>query len=750
MEEHQQPSALHGQSDERVRSIFHPKSIAVLGASRNLRNLGRQVLENLRRAGFAGSIYPINPNASDISGLKAYAHVAEVGAPIDVAIIALPAPQVTRAVDECAAVGIRSVVIISAGFREIGEEGARREAALADALQRHGVRAIGPNCMGVLNAHPEHRLNATFSSATVPHGNVALVSQSGAMGIAVLNLARDLGLGMSYFASLGNKTNISTNDLLIEWEDDPHVGVILLYLENFGNPRRFLQLARRITRNKPIIAIKSGRTTAGATAARSHTGALAEADTAAEALFQQAGVIRAHTVEELFEYARAFSTSPLPMGPRVAIVTNSGGPGILAADALQEHGLTLATLSDDTRRVLASLLPEGVTPTNPLDLIAGANAHGYGSAIQALARDENVDSILVIYTPPIPQDEADVIEAVVKSRPPDKPLLTCVLGRNTQSATFRSLAEASVPTYAFPESAVRSLAALFAYKGRRDRAASAIPTFDDADITAARAIVAAALQDHREWLDPAEAMGMLAAYGIPTAPTHVVRTADGAVALWREMGRAVALKAHAPNLIHKSEAKAIRLNLNDEDGIRAAHESIVHDATRAGHPPTGIIVQEMVERGREIILGMSADPKFGPILMFGLGGIYVEILKDVSFRLAPLTPNDAHAMMTSIRAAALLDGARGEPPADKGAIHDALLRLSTLTMAHPEIREIDMNPFIVRSEGLGGAVADARIRLWPNGEAPRAATVVPEIATTTRLAPAPLATKHAAESPVCE
>lgn len=692
--------------DPRVASILRPASVAIIGASRDPRNLGRQVLDNLLAGGFTGRVHPVNPNVDELAGLRCHRSVLDIATPIDLAVIAVPAALVPDVVDECAAAGIRSVVIISAGFREAGPEGAALETKLAAALRAHGMRAVGPNCMGVLNAHPSVRMNATFAPEMPPSGNVAFVSQSGALGLAVLGMAKGLGLGVSYFASLGNKTDVSTNDLLVEWAEDPDVGVILLYLENFGNPRRFVQLARAITRMKPIVAIKSGRTAAGQRAARSHTGALAEADRAAEALFLQSGVVRAATVNELFDFARAFAHAPLPAGRRVAIVTNSGGPGILAADALQEYRLDLAPVEP-----------------NPWDLIAGAGPEKYAAALDKVLADPDVDSVLAIYTPPIRGDEEKVVEVIRARKHATKPLLACVLGREAGSEAFDALNSARVPAYPFPESAVRALAALTRHAERLHRPRSEPPRFPEAREQEARRLVRGAAARGEEWLPQEDALRLLALYGIPVAPMARVRTAREAVDAARGMGGSVAVKAIAPTLVHKSEAGAIALDVAGDDAVAKAFDKVTGNARAHGHAPDGALVQAMLPKGREVILGMSADPKFGALMMAGLGGVYVEVLKDVSFRLAPLATEDAREMLRSLRAWPLLQGVRGEAPADVPAIEDALLRLSALVTQLPELAEIDVNPFIVQAEKGGGVAADARVRLWPRGEAPRAAAV---------------------------
>src|SRR5581483_10265352 len=471
--------------------IFRPRSIAVIGASRQVGSVGRSIFDNLLAGGFQGPVYPVNRTAREVGSVRAYPSVLDVPDPVDLAIVVVPAAHALEAVDECGRKGVKGLVIITAGFREVGGEGTRREEELKALLARHGMRAIGPNCMGVVNAHPDVRMNATFSPAQARHGRIAFVSQSGALGMAILDQAADLHLGLSYFVSLGNKTNVSTNDLLVQWEDDPDVGLILLYLENFGNPRRFVDLARRIAPRKPIVAVKSGRTAAGARAAGSHTGALAERDAAAEALFEQCGVVRAQTIQELFDYARVFSRGPAPRGRRVAIVTNSGGPGIMATDALLAQGLQLADLSEATKAELrAKLLPEA-TVANPVDVIAGGGPESFRVAVGAALADPNVDSVVVIYTPPVFIDEAAVVRAIVEPPRHGKPLVACVLGKESGGTAFHRLSEAEVPTFVFPEPAVRALAARTLWAERQARPQGEVPAFADARRDEARRIVEA-------------------------------------------------------------------------------------------------------------------------------------------------------------------------------------------------------------------------------------------------------------------
>lgn len=707
--------------------IFRPRSVAVIGASRDRRGVGRQIFDNLLAAGFQGPVYPVNQTAREVGSVRAYANVLEIPDPVDLAIIVVPAEAVLDAVAECGRKGVKGLVIITAGFRETGAEGIAREERLAMLLREYGMRAIGPNCMGILNPSPDVRLNATFSPARVKHGKIAFISQSGALGMAILDQATELGLGLSYFVSLGNKTNVSTNDLLAEWADDPDVELILLYLENFGNPRRFVELARAITLKKPIIAVKSGRTAAGARAAGSHTGALAEGDAAIDALFEQCGILRAQSIQELFEYARAFSRAPLPRGRSVGIVTNSGGPAIMATDALLAQGLHLANLSETTRATLrAKLLPEA-SDANPVDVIAGGGADSIGHALAAVAADPDVDALLIIYTPPGVVDDEAVARAIIDTDRQGKPLFACVLGRESGGTAFHRLTEASLPTYVFPESAVRALAALANRADRLGRPPGHVPKLKTVDCERVAGILRHALETHDEWLTPEDAFALLEAYGIPVLAPRRVKSPHEAGEVARAMGGRVVLKAIAPGLVHKTEAGGVRLDVEDAG---SAFDDMRQGLALRGIAMEGVMVQAMAPRGREVLLGMTADPKFGPLLAFGLGGIYVEVIKDVAFRAAPLTDEDASRMVRAIRAWPLLEGVRGEPPADVAAIEDALLRLSALATDHPAIREVEANPMIVGRAGEGARVVDARVRLWPGGGPPRSPTVTRELTRT--------------------
>lgn len=710
-----QPDATDGST---LAPILAPRSIAVIGASRTPGSIGRQVLENLLDADYQGIVHPVNPNARSVSGVRAYESIGAIPDPVDLAVIVVPAEHVLDVAEACGQAGVLGLVVISAGFREVGPEGAEREQALDAIADRYGMRVVGPNCMGVLNTAADVRMNATFSRSGVTEGGLAFVSQSGALGIAILEMAEDLSLGLSHFVSLGNRIDVSSNDLLAAWETDDRVEQILLYLEHFGNPRNFIDVARRVSPSKPILAVKSGRSTAGARAAASHTGALAEQDVLTEALFEQCGVIRADTIEEVFAYARLFARAPPPPGRKVAILTNSGGPGIMAVDAMSQHGLKLAELSEATQERLAKHAPSIASVGNPVDITGSGDATAYRECLQALLEDDAVDDVLVIYTPPTVLQDEEVVEALTEPDPGQTPVVFCVLGRGRGQTAFDRLTQAGRPTYTFPESAIKAMGAYADYVDRRDRPQGAVPELPDVDPARAEQAVQASLGEDG-WLAPDEVHDLLDAYGIETPEQARAESPEEAVEAVEAIGAPCVLKAIAPGLVHKSDVGGLEADV-DANGAAEAYQRIAERVAGAGHDLDGVLVQRQVPEGREVILGMSADRRFGPLIAFGLGGVHVEVLKDVVFRLAPLTDAEAARMVRAIRGYPILEGVRGEAPADVDAIEAMLLRLSQLVRDRPEIQEMDLNPVIVGDEGEGAVCVDARVRLWPDGEPERA------------------------------
>ncbi len=691
-------------------AILRPRTVAVIGASRSPNTIGHQVLANLIGHGFTGSVYPVNPHAPSVHSVKAFPSVGAIPDAVDLAVIVVPQPHVLGVAEECGRAGVRGLVVISAGFREVGGDGVDAERRLVDIVERHGMRMVGPNCMGVLNAHPDYAMNATFAPTMPPFGHAAFVSQSGALGVSVLDYAAEYGIGIAQFVSVGNKPNVSGNDLLLQWEHDPDVQVVLMYVESFGNPRKFFEIASRITKTKPIIAVKSGKSRSGARAAASHTGALAASDRAVEALLAQAGVLRAGSIEELFDMAMAFSGPPLPRSRRTAVLTNSGGPGILAADALEMHGLELPDLEARTVARLTPLFPPHASVRNPLDMIASATAADYQTALDAILTDERVDAAVAIFVPPLGIRQEDVAESIVRvaERHTAKTVLAVLMGREGLPQGKAELHRAGVPAYIFPESAARALAAL-----RRQREWQARPDVATPPLTVDReavaAIAARARAAGRAKLSEVEALAVLEAYGIPTAPARLARDPDDAARIATEIGFPVVLKIVSPEIIHKTDVGGVRTDVDTVTELKLACVEML-DAVRRQAPHAavdGILVQQMVRGGRETITGITRDRAFGPLVMFGLGGVYVEAIRDVVFRIAPIRPLDAHDMMRGIRGVAILDGVRGAPPVDFAAVGDVLLRVSRLAVDLPEIAELDINPLLVFPDRV--LAVDARV-----------------------------------------
>jgi acetyl coenzyme A synthetase (ADP forming)-like protein len=697
--------------------ILRPRSIAVIGASRQSNSIGWQIVDNLLRYGFQGAIYPINPKADVIHSIPAFPSVAAVGRPVDLAVITVPKEHVLAVVRESVAAGVRGLVVISAGFKEVGGAGIQREQELLAAIAGTGIRLIGPNCMGVMNTASDVQMNATFAQTMPPPGPVAFMSQSGAMGLSILDYAAAYGIGFSSFVSAGNKANVSGNDMLEYWEHDPTTTMVLMYLENFGNPARFVELARRISRTKPICIVKSGRTGAGQRAAASHTGALAGTELATEAVIAQSGVIRAQTVEELFDLAMTFSNQPLPNGNRVAIVTNAGGPGIIIADVCEANGLVVTALDPATEAELRTRLPEEASVRNPVDMIASARPESYEFALDCVLRDANVDAAFAAFVPPHGIQTRDVAEAIVRvnARHPGKPVIAVLMGRQGLPAGLEQLHDAKVPGFIFPESAARALSAMWRYRERQLEPEGQAHTFavDDAAVSAILDRVAA--EGGGKVPEP-DAMRILEAYGIPVAAWRFAAGAAEAAAAASELGFPVALKIVDPAVTHKTDVGGVVLNLQNEEEVEAAAKRMLagtgpprRSVDRSIRRSTGLLIQRMAPPATETIVGLTRIPKVGPLVMFGLGGVYVEILRDVQFRLAPLFDVDARHMIRDIRMYGLLTGVRGEPPRDLAALEDVLLRVSQLAVRHPRIAEMDINPLLALAEGA--VAVDARFQV---------------------------------------
>jgi acetate---CoA ligase (ADP-forming) len=695
-------------------AILRPRSIAVVGASRASDTIGYQILHNLLSYGYRGAVYPVNPAATAVHSVRAYPSVSAIPERVDLAVIVVPKRYVLEIAQECGECGVRGLVVISAGFREVGGEGVERERRLLEIVQRYGMRLVGPNCMGVLNTAPDVSMNATFAPTMPPAGPVSFLSQSGAMGVTILDYAAEYGIGISQFASVGNKPDVSGNDLIEYWATDERTRIILMYVENFGNPHHFTMLAREVTRHKPIVVVKSGRTGAGARAATSHTGALAGTDIAIDALLTQSGVIRVDTVEELFDLAMAFSHQPIPQANRVAIVSNAGGPGIIIADACEAHGLQVPELAPETRLRLRQHFPEEASLANPIDMIASATASSYRIAVDAVLNDPGIDAVIATFVPPLGVRQEDVAEAIVGASAAvrDKPVLAVLMGRQGLPQGLAELSTVGIPGYRFPESAVRALTSMYRQRRWTARPPGQVRHFD-ADSRAASSLVENAQQEGRSKLSEVEVMQVLQAYGVPVAPYRLARTPAEVLAAAESIGYPVVLKAVSPSLIHKSDVGGVRLDLRDAQAVRDAYRAMLAELPhRARLDPAelqGVLVQKMTKGGTETIVGMTRDPAFGPLLMFGLGGIYVEAVGDVVFRLYPVSDLDAQEMVRSIRGIRLLRGLRGTPPADLDALEELIQRISQLVGEQPAIRELDVNPWLAFADG--GLAVDGRITI---------------------------------------
>lgn len=693
--------------------LFRPRSVAVIGASRTRGTIGRELLHNLISFEFEGMIFPVNPGAEVVHSMKCHRSVLSIPDEVDLAIVIVPRTEVLRVVDDCGRKGVKGVVVISSGFREVGEEGIERERRLVEICRGYGMRLIGPNCMGILNADPAYRLDATFAPVVPEHGSIGFLSQSGAMGVAILNRARALGLGLSMFASMGNKADVSSNDLLAYWEHHDDTRLILMYLEGFGNPRNFIPLARRITRKKPIIAVKSGRTQAGARAAASHTGAIAGTDVAVDALLDQCGVLRAESVEDLFDQALVFASQPLPAGRRIAILTDAGGPAIMATDALEAAGLELAVLSDETRDVLARGLSPDASVANPVDMLGHAGAREYAGCLELVLADEGVDAVVVLYVPPVMHDPEAVARSIRDARRgTDKPVVCVLMAPDDLLRRVQAELGAELPIYAFPEPAVRALGALVRYRELRDRPTTRPPEFD-VDRDTVRRLIDEARAAGEEHLSLDQSQQVLAAYGIPFAAARLVKDGSELADAVEELGLPLVMKVSSPDIVHKSEVGGVVTGLRTLEEVRREYEALVARVDALDPPARleGVVLQMQATDAREMIVGVSCDPVFGPLLMGGFGGVAVEVERDVSFRVLPIDEQHAVAMTDELRGRRLLDEFRGRPPAHLPAFHDALLRVAQLAQDFPEILEMELNPYMLAPDPERCMAVDARLRL---------------------------------------
>jgi acetyl coenzyme A synthetase (ADP forming)-like protein len=697
-----------------VSHLLAPRSVAVVGASRQRGSIGAELLHNLVATGFRGPVYPVNPAAIELEGLAAFASVLDVPGDVEMAVITVPAAAVLGAARQCATKGVRALVVISAGFAEIGPAGAELQSELLDICRQAGMRLVGPNCMGVINTSEDVSLDATFAPDKPIRGRIGFLSQSGGLGIAVMARAQALGSGISSFVSVGNKADLSGNDFIQYWEADAATDLIMLYLESFGNPRKFARIARRVSRSKPILAVKGGRSSAGNRATSSHTGALLTAsDITVDALFQQTGVIRTDTLAELFDAALLLGSQPLPTGNRVAILTNAGGPAILCADACEANGLVVPTLPGPVRAELAAFLPAAASTGNPVDMIASASPEDYRRAIATLAACSEVDALIVIFTPPLVTKAPEVIRAIQRgARDLPRPIPVLGVFLSKQSAPRIVSSEGvRVPHYPFPEEAARALSLAVHYSAWRAIPEEPPVALDGIDRDRAAGVIATTLAGGGGWMTSRVMGELLACYGIPVIETRLVDSPQAAGVEARGLGVPVALKAIVPGLLHKSDAGAVRLDLKGARAVQRAAGEMSAYLEQSGHQVAGYEVQPIAPKGVEMLVGVVQDQHFGPVLACGAGGTATELLKDVAVRITPITRGEAGRMVRSLKTFPLLDGYRGAPRADVGALEDVLLRVSALVETHPEVAEMDLNPLIVHP--TGAVVVDARIRLEP-------------------------------------
>ncbi len=698
--------------------IFRPRSTAVIGASNREGSVGRALFANVLMNGYTGVVYPVNNTAKSILGVKAYETVLQIPDEVDLAVLIIPALAVPAVLAECGQKKVKGAVVISAGFKELGPTGAQLELAVRDRARKYGIRLIGPNCFGVIDASPKVRLNATFGRAMPPFGNIALISQSGAVGLSALEYAISEEAGLSKFASIGNKADINECDLLAYLRDDPETDVIMLYLEDLVNPPEFMRIARETTSHpikpKPILAIKAGRTSEGAKAASSHTGALAGSDAAYDAFFAQARILRVDTINELFAKGAALAYQPAPKGRRVAIVTNAGGIGIMATDACVRNGLQIAKLEDKTRTELKKHLPVTASTANPVDVIGDADTTRYRAALELLIADENVDALIPIWAPTLMAESKDIasITADIGAKS-DKPILACIQSMMNPMEIRRQLMRDHIPHYQFPENAARALAAMVEFSEWSRRPQGEVKIFPDVKPQVVKEIFTRVQGRPTRFVSEPEGHEILRAYGLPVPPSKLTKTLDEALATAKEIGYPVVIKIVSPDTLHKTEFGGVRINITDEARLKSEHADLLA-GVKAKKPDAdiwGVLVQKMAPKGTETILGMNRDPSFGPILMFGLGGILVEVLKDVTFRIAPLNDISTDSMVCGIKAVKILQGYRGEAPRDVTKIKECLQRLSQLVTDFKEISELDINPLLVYEEGKGALVLDARFLL---------------------------------------
>ena len=698
---------------EQLDKIMRPKAIAVVGASTKPKTIGSEIMQRLRDYKFTGNIYPVNPKGGMIEGFQAYTSISEIPGEVDLAVIVVNSKFVLDTIDQCHAKGIKGLCIITAGFKETGAEGAEAEKQLLAKVREYGMRCVGPNCLGVLNTHPEISLDATFAESLPIRGDIGFVSQSGALGGGILNILKDLNLGFAQFVSIGNQADINAETMMEYWENDEDVKQILLYMESIANPANFRKLASRITKKKPILALKAGRSAAGASAASSHTGSLAGADKAADALLRQCGVIREFSLKNLFANAKAFSNCPIPKGNRVAIVTNSGGPGIMATDAVCESGMQMAKISDATKEELRSFLPAAASVKNPIDMIASAPIEHYKQTLETVLKDPEVDMVAVIYLPFLGLKDIDVAKALmeIKAKNPTKPIIGVFM---TTSEFFTEISnmEVNMPFYMYAEEAAEAMFKLDQQRKWMARPEGKMPVYD-VDKAKAEKIIKGAVAEGRAQLTTLESIDVLDAYGIRACKYGLATNEAEVVELGNSIGYPVVMKMTSKTTSHKTDVGGVRVNIQSEEQLRAEYQDLIAKLTEKGliDGLEGVIIQEMVKGNREMVCGVATDPQYGPMMMFGLGGVFIETMKDVTFRIAPLTDVDADEMIKSVKAYELLKGARGTKPADIDQIQETLLRLSQMVNDFKFIDELDINPLLISEKTGEGIAVDGRIKV---------------------------------------
>ncbi|MCJ7573910.1 acetate--CoA ligase family protein [Candidatus Bathyarchaeota archaeon] len=696
-----------------LEAIFRPGSVAVVGASRTPGKVGYILTRNMMDSGFGGKIYPINPGADEILGLKCYKSVLDVPDVIDLAVITIPSASVLQVADECGRKSVKALVVISAGFKETGHDGAVLEQQLLEIGKKYNMRIQGPNCLGLINT--ETPINLSFAAGMPRKGRIGFISQSGALGTAVLDWIIKENIGFHSFISLGNKADLDEVDFIEAMAEDDDVGVILLYLESIEKGRKFIDTSMRVVKKKPVIVLKGGTSSAGARAAGSHTGAFVGSFLAYQTAFNKAGVILAQSVEELFDYGVAFTEQPLPSDDGIAIITNAGGPGILATDLAERLGVKLASLSSDLQNRLRQNLPPASATGNPVDVLGDARADRYRFALNEVLADDQVNAVIVLLTPQAMTESLETAKSIVETKTEvgSKPILAVFMGGRAVEEASKLLVENGVPCFDFPEKAIQTISAMYTYKRFLSLSATEPTAFIDVNKERVKEVIASARGDGRVVLLSTEAADLVEAYEIPVPGNRLVKTAEEAVKAADEFGYPIVLRIVSPDVLHKTDIGGVALNLNSPEEIRQAFDRITTSVSKFMPRARiyGVMVYHMVPKGREMIIGMSQDVQFGPLIMFGLGGIYVNFLKDVSFRLAPLSEQEAGEMMEETKAYTLLKGIRGEEASDIEALKEMLLRVSQLVWDFPEIVEMDINPVIVYGEGKGCYALDVKITL---------------------------------------